>query len=77
MATPAQQSSLATALLMLVKLKWSPSMKSYALLFVAPRNTTFKSLAEAWMLKLVQTETANLAYTTRQTEMDNIKQISQ
>ena len=73
MATLAQQSSPATAQPMLEKkLNLSPSMMSYPLLSVASRNTTFSSLAETWMLKLVKTETTNSAYTTRQTEMDNI-----
>ena len=67
MATPAQQLSLSTALLKLVKkLTSSPSMMSYSPLFIASRNTTFSSLMETWMPKLVKTETINSAYTTRQ-----------
>ena len=47
MATPAQQSSLATALPTSVK-KWtsSPSIMSYPPLFVASRNTIFFSSGE-------------------------------
>ena len=77
MANPAQQKSPATALPMLVKkLNSSASVISYPLLFVASRNTTFSSLAETWMPRLGKTETPNSAYTTPQTEMDNILKIS-
>ena len=38
------------------KLNSAPSMKSFPLLFVASRNTTFSSLAETWMPKLGKTE---------------------
>ena len=53
---PAQQSSFVTALPMLVKKLTSlPSITSYPPLFVASRNTTFSSLVETWMPKLVKT----------------------
>ena len=71
--TPAQQSSSATTLPMIVKkLTSSPSMVSYSPLFVASQNKTFSSLVETWTPKLVKTLTTNSAYTIRKTEMGNI-----
>ena len=54
-ATPAQQSSLATALPMLMKKRNSlPSIMKYPSLFTASRNTMFSSLVQTWMPKLVK-----------------------
>ena len=59
---------------------WWDSNSYYYVVLMWFRDSTNKTtsslLAETWMPKLGKTETTNSAYTTRQTEMDNISKIS-